>query len=162
MARMECRECGTVSAKPINCARCGGDWTMHEVDDEKAELKDQLAAARAQMDTQQAQFDEIARASDKAKHLLANFVSAYLGGNTVRTVDRNSPRFQREQKARLALESYVAALEAVAEAARHLKRVHEAGNDAADARSALWCALAAFDAGGGATVVDEPGGGDGK
>ena len=46
MSRMECSECGYVSTKPINCAHCGGNYTMREVDDERDALRAEVAKAR--------------------------------------------------------------------------------------------------------------------
>lgn len=77
-------------------------------------------------------------ASERARRLVVGVMTA-------------TARQDYSSRAEEELLAYVAALENVASDVRHLKRVHEAGNDAADARSALWCALAALDSDGGAT-----------
>lgn len=57
------------------------------------------------------------KVSEKAARLVAEYVSALLDDNTTRSVDLKSARFLREQKARLELDAYVAALEAALTAA---------------------------------------------
>src|SRR6185295_12237276 len=49
VSRTECRECGYVSSRPINCAHCGGTSTMHEVNDELASTRRELERVKAQV-----------------------------------------------------------------------------------------------------------------
>ena len=47
MSRIQCRKCGYVSQRAINCAHCGGDYTMQEIDEEKDDMRERIATLEA-------------------------------------------------------------------------------------------------------------------